>query len=88
MIRKKKIQNPKETGSHSIRKGAATYCCVGVHPGPPIVYVCLQAGWRIGRVKEQYLKYESAGDELVGQTLTGVPPTGCEFDMSPVYFIS
>ena len=50
-----------EIGSHSIRKGAATYCCAGVHPGPPIVSVCLRAGWTIGRVKERYLKYENAG---------------------------
>ena len=50
-----------EIGSHSIRKGAATYCCAGVHPGPPIVSVGLRAGWTIGRVKERYLKYENAG---------------------------
>ena len=77
-----------EIGSHSIRKGAATYCCAGVHPGPPIVSVCLRAGWTIGRVKERYLKYENAGDELVGRTLTGIPPTSCEFGISPVYFTS
>ena len=79
--------DPEELGTHSIRKGAATYCCAGVHPGPPVVSVCLRAGWTIGRVKERYLKYESAGDELVGRTLTGIPPTSCEFGISPVYFI-
>ena len=78
--------DPDEIGSHSIRKGAATYCCAGVHPGPPIVSVCLRAGWTIGRVKERYLKYENAGDELVGRTLTGIPPTSYEFGISPVYF--
>ena len=80
--------DPNELGTHSIRKGAATYCCAGVHPGPPVVSVCLRAGWTIGRVKERYLKYESAGDELVGRTLTGIPPTSCEFGISPVYFLS
>ena len=54
-----------EIGSHSIRKGAATYCCSGVHPGPPIVSVCLRAGWTIGRVKERYLKYENAGKDSI-----------------------
>ena len=29
--------DPDDIGSHSISKGAATYCCAGVHPGPPIV---------------------------------------------------
>jgi len=36
--------DPEELGTHSIRKGATTYCCAGVHPGPPIVSVCLRAG--------------------------------------------
>ena len=79
--------DPEELGTHSIRKGAAAYCCAGVHPGPPIVSICLRAGWTIGRVKERYLKYENAGDELVGRTLTGIPPTSCEFGISPAYFI-
>ena len=51
-----------DMGTHSIRKGAATYCCAGVHPGPPVISVCLRAGWTIGRVKERYLKYENAGE--------------------------
>ena len=42
----------KELGSHSICKGAATYYCAAVHPGPPIVLVCLRSGWTVGRVKE------------------------------------
>ena len=77
--------DPKELGSHSICKCAATNCCAGVYPGPPFVSVCLRAGWTIGRVKEQYLKYENAGDELVGRTLTGIPPTSCDFGMPPIY---
>ena len=79
--------DPDELGTHSVRKGAATYCCAGVHPGPPIVSVCLRAGWKIGRVKERYLKYENAGDELVGSSLTGIPPTSCEFGISPVFIL-
>ena len=35
------FDDAKEIGSHSIRKAAATYCCAGVHPGPPIVSICL-----------------------------------------------
>ena len=77
-----------DIGTHSVRKGAATYCCAGVHPGPPVISVCLRAGWSVGRVKERYLKYENAGDELVGRTLTGIPPTSCNFGISPVYFKS
>ena len=75
---------PKELGSHSICKDATTYCCAGVYPGPPIVSVCLRAGWTVGRGKEWYLKYENAGDEVVGCTQTGIPPTSYDFGISPV----
>ena len=44
--------------------------------------------WTIGRVKDRYLKYKNAGNELVSQTLTDIPPTSCEFGISPVYFCS
>ena len=37
-------------------------------------------------MKERYLKYENDGDELVGRTLTDIPPTSCESGISPVYF--
>ena len=75
---------PKELGSHWICKGGATFCCAGVHLGPPIVSVCLRAGWTVGRVKEQYLNYKNAGYELVRCTLTRIPPTSCEFGISSV----
>lgn len=75
-----------DLGSHSIRKGGATYCCAAANPAPPIVSVCLRAGWTLGRVKERYLKYENTGDELVGRTLTGINPSSGEFGISPCFF--
>ena len=72
-------------GTHSIRKGAARYCCTGTSHGPPVVSVCLRAGWSLGRVKERYLKYKVVGDELVGRTLTGIPATNGDFGISSVY---
>ena len=78
--------DPKDIGTHSIRKGAATFCTCAVHPGPPIVSVCLRAGWTIGRVKERYLKYEASGDQLVGRCLSGIDPQNKQFSISPVYF--
>ena len=81
-------QDPTLLGTHSIRKGAATYCCAGVVPGPPVVSVCIRAGWSLGRVKERYLKYEVAGDKVVGRNLTGTPPIlqTSEFDISPAHY--
>ena len=76
----------KEIGSHSIHKGAATYCCAGVLPEPTGVSVCLRVQWTIGRVKERSLKYENTGDEFVGLILTVIPLTNCKFGIPPVYF--
>ena len=75
-----------DIGTHSIRKGAATYCTCACHPGPPIVSVCLRAGWTLGRVKERYLKYDAAGDQLVGRCLSGIHPQNKLFSISPVFF--
>ena len=57
-----------------------------LHPEPPIVAVCLRASWTAYRVKERYLKYENAGDEIVGCTWIGILPTSCDVGISPVYF--
>ena len=68
--------DPKEIRFHSIRKGAATYCCAGVHPGSPIVSVRLGAGWTLGRVKERYLNMKMlVMNLLVGHLLVYHPPT-------------
>ena len=75
-------------GSHSIRKGAATYCCAAAYPAPSIVSVCLRAGWTLDRVNECNLKYENTGDELVGRTLKGIPPMSGGVGVSPCFFHS
>ena len=71
--------------THSVQIVPATYCCCIVHPGPPIVSVCLKAGWTVRRVKERYLKHESAGDQL---SLTGINPQSGEFSTWPCFFFS
>ena len=78
-------EDPSLLGTHSIRKGTAMCCCTAVTPGPPIVSVCLRAGWALGRVKERYLKYDACEDQVVGKTLTGIHPSKGEFGISPVY---
>ena len=54
-------------------------------PEPPIVSVCVSAGWTIRRVKERYLKHNNTGDDVVGRILTSISPS-CEAGISPVYF--
>ena len=39
---------------------------------PPIVLICIRAGWVMGGVKDQYLKYKAAGDQYVGRCVVGL----------------
>jgi hypothetical protein len=73
-------------GVHSIRKGAATYCCNGTTDGPNLASICNQAGWTMGKVKDTYIKYEVAGDQRVGCTVAGLDVTSIEFGITcPLY---
>ena len=47
---------PQDIQTHSVRKGAATYCCAGAHVGSAVITASLRAGWSDGRVKERDLK--------------------------------
>ncbi|KAF0697183.1 hypothetical protein As57867_012058, partial [Aphanomyces stellatus] len=62
-----------EIGTHSIRKGAATYVCSGSTSGPSVISVCLRCGWSLGHVVERYMHYEKAGDQFVGRVVAGLP---------------
>ena len=56
-----------DLGTHSCRKGVSTMVAAGCTVSPPIVSICVRAGWVIGGVKYKYLKRESAGDQHVGR---------------------
>ncbi|RHZ34822.1 hypothetical protein DYB26_012302 [Aphanomyces astaci] len=42
-----------EIGTHSIRKGAATFVSSGSTGGPSLVSICLRCGWSLGSVFER-----------------------------------
>ena len=71
--------NPKEIGTHSMRKGAATYCASGSTECPSAASIHLRAGWTLGGVQDTYLRYEKAGDYYVGRTVCGLPVGKPEF---------
>ena len=73
-------------GSHSIRKGSASYAASGSTVAPSIVSICMRAGWTISGAKERYLKFENAGDSFVSRIGSGLNPTCHEFAISPAYF--
>ena len=62
-----------DLGSHSARKGAASYASAGCTVSPPMTAICLRACWSMGPVKERYLHYEKAGDQFLGRVVTGQP---------------
>eukprot|EP00562_Extubocellulus_spinifer_P026552 CAMPEP_0178640846 /NCGR_PEP_ID=MMETSP0698-20121128/16240_1 /TAXON_ID=265572 /ORGANISM="Extubocellulus spinifer, Strain CCMP396" /LENGTH=428 /DNA_ID=CAMNT_0020281325 /DNA_START=18 /DNA_END=1304 /DNA_ORIENTATION=+ len=76
----------KYLGVCSVPKGAETYVTAGCTVAPPIVSVCLRAGWLIGNVKERYLHYQSAGDMYVARMATGLEVMSTDFAVSPPYF--
>ena len=73
-------------GSHSARKGVGSMVAAGCTVGPPIVSLCLRAGWKLGGVKEKYLFRENAGDMYVGRCASGHDNDSKEFVISPAYF--
>eukprot|EP00924_Labyrinthula_sp_SR-Ha-C_P014656 snap_masked-scaffold_74-processed-gene-0.44-mRNA-1 protein AED:0.01 eAED:0.01 QI:0/-1/0/1/-1/1/1/0/718 len=77
---------PEEFGTHSLRKGAATFCASGHTNAPPIAAVQLRAGWSMGTVLNVYLRFEAAGDQYVGRTVSGLPISSYKFSTLPPRF--
>ncbi|OWZ00260.1 hypothetical protein PHMEG_00028589, partial [Phytophthora megakarya] len=54
-------------GTHSARKGASTYVSGCSTSGPSAAAICLRAGWTLPGVQDKYIRYEAAGDIVVGR---------------------
>ena len=78
--------DPNDLGSHSTRKGSATLVASGCIVSPPHSSLCLRVGWSMGSVKDRYIHHESAGDQFVGRTVTGLSCLSTDFACSPCYF--
>jgi hypothetical protein len=77
--------SPEDFGTHSIRKGAVTHVATGSIVCPPIASICICANWSMPGVLNRYIKFESAGDQFVGQCVSGRPRLDKEFATSPPY---
>lgn len=75
-----------DLGTHSLRKGAATFTSSGSTACPPSTAIHLRAGWALGGVQDRYLRYEAAGDQYVGRTVTGLPSSSSQFAILPPFF--
>lgn len=78
--------DPKDYGSHSVRKGAISLVSAGCTVSPPMAAICLRAAWSMGNVKDRYIHYEKAGDEFVGRSVSGISSLSHKFAASPIYF--
>ena len=75
-----------EISTHSYRKGSASNAASGSTNGPPIVAICLRAGWKLGGVLNTYLCLENAGDCFVGRVAAGLPLLSPRFSVLPPRF--
>jgi integrase len=79
--------NPDDLGTHSLRKGAATYCSSGSTAAPSVQAINLRAGWAMGGVQDTYYRYERAGDQYVGRTVAGLPCDSENFSILGPHFV-
>lgn len=75
-----------EISTHSYRKGSATYTASGSTAVPPIIAICLRAGWKLGGVLNTYLSLENAGDRFVGCVCALLPQLSKKFCVMPPRF--
>ena len=80
------IKDVVEWGTHSFRKGCATFCCSGSTAGAHISAVSNRAGWKQPGVQDTYLVYSDAGDQVVGRIACGLPLDSPEFARLPPMF--
>ncbi|RLN82097.1 hypothetical protein BBJ28_00019028 [Nothophytophthora sp. Chile5] len=73
-------------GTHSIRKGVATFACSGSICGPSLVSVFRRCDWSLGKIQDRYLRYETAGDQFLGRVVAGLPQNAPEFAALPPHF--
>ena len=75
-----------DLGTHSCRKGVATMVAAGCTVSPPIVSICIRAGWVMGGVKDRYLKRDSVGKQYIGCCVAGMDQLNKSVTISPPYF--
>ena len=75
-----------EICSHSYRKGSASAAASGSTAAPPIVAICLRAGWKLSGVLNTYLSLENAGDRFVGRVCALLPQMDRDFGVLPPCF--
>lgn len=74
-----------DIGSHSFRKGIATFLS-GMPGGPSPISIYLRAGWSLGPVQARYILGGGGGDQLCGRAATGTSLNDAAFADLPPHF--
>lgn len=77
----------KDWGTHSPRKGGATYCSSGTTDGPTMFGLYNRGGWSLGLVTGRYIKFEPAEDQKIGRIIAGLPWMSGNFAILPPFFM-
>jgi hypothetical protein len=71
-----------DIGSHSNRKGAATYL-FALSTTLSAIAIYLRAGWSVGKVQDRYILSGAGSDQLIGRAVVGLPINSKEFAVLP-----
>ncbi len=75
-----------DLGTHSFRKGALSFSASGSTTGPPSHALRIRAGWTGVGVDHLYIRYEAAGDQVVGRLAAGLDINSTDFISLPPRF--
>ena len=71
---------------YGLRKGAATCATSGTTSAPSVPAIARRGKWSIGGVIDCCWHFKNEGDQCLGRVLTGLDPTGSNFDCIPPHF--
>ena len=73
-------------GLYSLQKGSAAFGASGSTLTPSMVEICNRAEWKMGRIRDKYIKFKNIGDQYLGQLVAGLDAHSPSFAYTPSSF--
>ena len=80
-----RITDTDRAGTHSLRKGAASFASGSSTNSPGVFSICNRGGWSTG-VMNRYIRDDTSGDCYLGRILTGLNRDDADFATLPPHF--
>ena len=77
--------DPKDIGTHSMRKGAPSLA-LGNVGGPSPVSVFLRMSHSLGKLNDRYIHFGEGADQLLGRVVAGLDFCSVDFSVLPPHF--